>query len=133
MLIQDKEVYGVIYKITNNVNNKVYIGQTTVGFQRRYKDGKWWRSTYNTELRKDVELYGLENFEVIEVFDCAMNKDELNRLEEYWILHYGSIYPDKGYNKTYGGNNGRPTDETRKRCSQSRSLRNRINKSKGQR
>lgn len=36
------EVYGVIYKITNTINNKVYIGQTTQnkGFDRRYKHRK---------------------------------------------------------------------------------------------
>ena len=36
MKINNLEVYGVIYKITNKVNNKVYIGQTTRCFNKRY-------------------------------------------------------------------------------------------------
>lgn len=36
MKIGNIECYGVIYKITNKINKKVYIGQTVNGFNRRY-------------------------------------------------------------------------------------------------
>lgn len=36
MKIGSLEVYGIIYKITNKVNNRVYIGQTTKDFNKRY-------------------------------------------------------------------------------------------------
>ena len=43
-----REIYGVIYRVKNKINNKVYIGQTTVDFRKRY------------EMSRDKELsYGL--------------------------------------------------------------------------
>ena len=38
MKIGNLEVYGVIYKITNKINRKIYIGQTIEGFKKRYKN-----------------------------------------------------------------------------------------------
>lgn len=40
MKIGNLNVYGVIYKITNKINDKVYIGQTIDGFKVRYDGGK---------------------------------------------------------------------------------------------
>lgn len=51
MKIGNLEVYGVIYKITNKVNNKVYIGQTVLGFKKRYGNTNWWDKTHNEHLK----------------------------------------------------------------------------------
>ena len=100
------EVYGVIYKITNKINNKIYIGQTTSSFNRRYTGGRWWDTTTNTHLKASAKKYGIDNFEVIKEFDFAMTKEELDEKEKYWINYYKSNDSRYGYNKEDGGAKG---------------------------
>ncbi len=117
MKIGNIEVYGVIYKITNKVNGKVYIGQTTRGFKKRY--GGNLLSTTNNHLKRAIYKYGLESFTIIEVYDIAFSKTELNIKEMIYICLYGSYKYQYGYNKTYGGEGGTHTEETRKKLSKS--------------
>ena len=89
-----------IYKITNKVNNKVYIGQSVDIFQR-WKEHKSYafcekRECYNNHLYCAIRKYGLENFKFQIIEEC--NKDELDVKEQYWIKYYDSINPNKGYN-----------------------------------
>lgn len=96
---------GFIYKITNKVNNKVYIGQT------RYTVESRWRQhlkNYNVEHRKQplymaFEKYGVENFEV-ELIE-EVNVDKLDEREIFWIAKYDSF--KNGYNATIGGQGGK--------------------------
>lgn len=108
--------YGVIYKIINKVNGKIYIGQTMQkgGFDARYKRNLR-KETDNDHLRKSIDKYGIDNFEIIKEFDIAYSKDELNEKEKYWIKIYNSTNEDYGYNKRHGGDGGRHTDETKKK------------------
>lgn len=92
-----KKVYGVIYKITNTVNNKVYIGQTIQGFDKRYNNDIF-KNTHNKYLKNDIGLFGIDNFNISPVFDYAITKDELHYKEEYWIKHYMSNNIEYGYN-----------------------------------
>lgn len=108
------EVYGVIYKIENTVNGKVYIGQTTNGFKGRY-GCRWWEKTTNKHLLFSISKYGVEVFKVCEVQDVAFSKEELDAKEVYWIDYYNSTNPQKGYNKKHGGANGKPSLETIKK------------------
>lgn len=94
-----------IYKITNKINGKCYIGQSN-NIERRWNDHKIpssWndpnKSSYNYPLYAAFRKYKLENFifEVIE--EC--NQEELNDKEIYWIQYYNSYYD--GYNQTIGG------------------------------
>ena len=117
MKIGNLEVYGIIYKITNKVNDKVYIGQTTMVFHQRYKGGNWQRYTHNQYLKNSVNKYGIENFETNKCFDIAYSKEELDEKEIYWIGYYNSNIRLYGYNSKDGGSNGRPNMETRKRMS----------------
>lgn len=113
MKIGNLEVYGVIYKITNKVNNKVYIGQTVLGFKKRYGNTNWWDKTHNEHLKNSVEKYGIKNFEVDEVFDFAFSREELNIKEISYITMYKSNNKKFGYNKKDGGNNGLHSIESR--------------------
>ena len=89
-----------IYKITNLINNKIYIGQSIDIKQRwyRHRTAAFNESypQYNCLLYKAIRKYGLNNFkfEVLEL--CS--EDELNNKEEYYISFYNSSDATKGYN-----------------------------------
>ena len=110
-------MYGIIYKIINKVNGKVYIGQTVQGFNKRYKYKanldidrvyKYHKSnkengyTYNEHLLRAIKKYGLISFDVIKVFDFAFSKEELDIKEICWITVFDCF--KKGYNNCEGGN-----------------------------
>lgn len=107
------ERYGIIYKITNTINDKVYIGQTTNTFNRRYRAGKWWKYTTNRHLISSVNMYGHEVFEVDKEFDVAMTKEELDIKEKLWIEYYQSNNANYGYNIEDGGANGKLNGEAK--------------------
>ena len=92
------EKIGVIYKWTNKINGKSYIGQT-INEEFRKKDhihGKY-KCYFHDALKK----YGVENFEY-----CVLEKIEESKLSEreiYWIDFYQTHDHDKGYNLTLGG------------------------------
>lgn len=129
MKIGNIECYGVIYKITNKVNLKVYIGQTTnergfdgrydfsgVGIERVHKTllcCKKIEKPYNSHLLGAIEMYGCENFEVNKVLDVAFSKQELDIKEVMYISKYKSINRNFGYNFTTGGGNGKQSKEVR--------------------
>lgn len=93
---------GYIYKITNNINNKVYIGQTVKSYQERFRQHQL---NYNKEyfsqivLYKAFKKYGIENFSFDPIEE--VEKEFLNEREKYWINYYDSYY--NGYNSTLGG------------------------------
>ena len=95
-----------IYKFTNKINNKKYIGQS-FSLERRYKQHKNNHnipvlSDYNTKFYRALRKYGFENFdyEVIEIYE-GDDKEVLNEKERYWIEYYDSFY--NGYNGNLGG------------------------------
>lgn len=119
MKIGNLEVYGVIYKITNLVNGKIYIGQTIKkngfkdrypyngdGIERVYKTHHYRRKNndgYNKHLLESIEKYGFKSFRVIEIFDYAFSKKELDIKEKLYINLYNSNDDLYGYNRTIGG------------------------------
>lgn len=106
------KIYGIIYMVRNKVNNKIYFGQTTRSFKERYEGSI--RNTKNKHLRNAIEKYGLDNFEIVEEFDVAFSKEELDELEKLYIGMYDTTNSEFGYNKMSGGYNGKPNDEVRK-------------------
>ena len=100
----------VIYKVTNTVNGKCYIGQT-VRFLKRKADHSR-RHSQCICLRAAIARYGLGSFEFC-VIDHATTKDELNQKEAYWIKQCNSKAPN-GYNLTDGGDGtpGHAQDES---------------------
>lgn len=95
-----------IYKITNKINGKVYIGKTLNSIQKRWRehliDSKK-RRCEKRPLYSAINKYGEENFEIEQIEECSY--DILNERECYWIEYFGSF--KNGYNATVGGD-GRP-------------------------
>lgn len=96
-------INGIIYKLTNNINGKVYIGLTTRPFNIRMNQHKY-DAIHNNKypIHKAINKYGWENF-TKEIIDNATTLEELKEKEQYWISYYGSYGTTKGYNATSGG------------------------------
>lgn len=97
-----------IYKITNLINGKIYIGQS-INIQQRwkahrtrpfYKEGE----QYQIPLYRAIRKYGLQNFSFEVIEECFEN--QLNEKEQYYIEYYDTTNQDKGYNLTKGGQTG---------------------------
>lgn len=93
---------GYIYKITNTINGKVYIGQTVKTLQQRFTQHKNnSNKPYFSQivLYKAFNKYGIDNFIFEEVEQVPNNM--LDEREKYWIEYYNSYFD--GYNSTLGG------------------------------
>lgn len=97
------EIISGIYKITNKINGKCYIGKSIDIYQRwnRHKiDSRPIQEGGDTcTIHNAIRKYGLNNFsfEIVEIIDLP----QLNEREKYWINFYDSYY--NGYNDTFGG------------------------------
>lgn len=89
-----------IYKITNKVNGKCYIGQSN-DIHRRWKQELAPNAKLNPHLARAFEKYGIDNFEFEIIEECQ--REQLNEREQFYIEIYQSINPKLGYNKTEGG------------------------------
>lgn len=88
-----------IYKIQNNINFKVYIGQS-IDIKTRWKNHRYYaRNQSNYPLYLAFQKYGIENFTFSIIEECSINA--LDDREKYWIQYYNSF--EKGYNQTLGG------------------------------
>lgn len=89
---------GYIYKTTNKINNKIYIGQHKTNKdsidEKYYGSGKL--------LLEAIEKYGKENFEV-EILEWCETEEELNNKEIYWIKTLKSTTKNNNYNISDGG------------------------------
>jgi len=85
----------VIYKTTNLINGKFYIGQDSINNPNYYGSG--------VLLEKAIKKYGKNNF-IKEIIEYCNSKNELDEKEIYYIKKYDSI--NKGYNLSIGGNGG---------------------------
>lgn len=96
-----------IYKITNTINKKIYIGQVynksvQDRFERHIREVN---PKHPIILDRAIYKYGKENF-VCEQIDSANSLEELNQKEKYWIKYYNSTNRNIGYNLTDGGDGG---------------------------
>lgn len=95
---------GIIYKITNQINQKIYIGLTRNSLQRRFSQHKY-EANHGVDrpLYRAMRKYGIDNF-TIEVIDSANDLSTLKQKEQYWIQFYDSYGGHgHGYNATKGG------------------------------
>lgn len=99
---------GHIYKITNNINGKCYIGKT-----ERTVEIRWFEHIRPSKRKLDLPLYrafskyGIDNFSIEEIEEC--NDAILDEREIYWIDYFDAY--NKGYNCTAGGEGGIKTYE----------------------
>ena len=103
----NNQKYGIIYLITNKINKKKYVGQTTTDLQSRWQqhiyDAKTKRT--NMPLHFAMNKYGAESFSIEEI-DSALSKEELNAKEQFYICYYNTqIKHNQGYNIELGGEN----------------------------
>lgn len=95
-----------IYKIENDINNKVYVGKTLRTPERRFKEhcnDAFTRKCEKRPLYSAMRKYGIEHFHISILEECS--EEEINDKEQYWIQQLNSYH--NGYNATYGGD-GKP-------------------------
>lgn len=90
-----------IYKITNQINNKIYIGYTSNTIQQRFEEHWYGRNSDNSILHKAMIKYGKDAFKIEQVEEIS--EDIWIEKEQYWIDFYNSKVPN-GYNICNGGN-----------------------------
>ncbi len=103
----------VIYKTTNNINGKIYIGQDTKNDDKYYGSGNL--------IKYAIKKYGIDNFTKTILHECK-SQSELNEMECFYILKYNTTDRSIGYNISYGGTNGtmlnrKHTDKTKEKMS----------------
>lgn len=100
-----------IYKITNKINNKIYIGKS-INIKERWNEHiresllpeeKWAlnKRGEQTPIHKAIRKYGKENFSFEVIEECSV--EELNKKEIYWISLLNSSNREIGYNISFGG------------------------------
>ena len=86
-----------IYKITNLINNKIYIGKDTTSNPSYFGSGLL--------INRAFDKYGKQNF-IKEIIDETSDYKELSEKEIYWISYYNSTNKEIGYNISKGGDGG---------------------------
>jgi group I intron endonuclease len=126
----EKKFKGIVYRATNSVNGKVYIGQTVRTLKQRMMSHKQDAFNKHSSLyfHRALRKYGFYSF-IWEVIEECPNESLLFEREIYWIAVYNSTNDEKGYNMSEGGFNPRlkgkrngmyhrtHTDEVKKRIS----------------
>ena len=93
-----------IYKIVNDINNKIYIGKTSFSIEKRWKEhchDSVNRQEEKRPLYNAMNKYGVEHFHIEEIEKIQTDEEACER-EIYWINYYDSYH--NGYNATLGGN-----------------------------
>lgn len=92
-----------IYKVTNKINNHIYIGKTVNSIEDRWRDHIYSALSSDKDsgcpLHLAIKKYSKENFLVELIEQC--NDSEASTREKYWIAFFDSYY--NGYNATLGG------------------------------
>lgn len=93
---------GKIYLIFNDVNDKVYVGQTMQSLNKRFNGHCCYSKTdrsVNMYIKRAIHKYGRDKFHIKLIEECPV--EELSKREKYWINYYDSY--NNGYNLTLGG------------------------------
>ena len=96
---------GFIYIIKNTVNSKVYIGQTKVSVETRWKEHLRHAQYGDQVINRAMKKYGVDKFYIETLEICTL--DVIDEREMYYIDLYDSTNKSKGYNVSIGGNTPR--------------------------
>ena len=91
-----------IYKITCDINNKIYVGKTNLSIEERFQQHKLDSRKEHIEARplyRAMNKYGFEHFSIEKIEECK--PEEASSREQYWIGFYRGY--EEGYNATKGG------------------------------
>ena len=105
---------GYIYKITNIINNKMYIGQTINSLEDRWRKHLS-KNSHCRYLSLAIKKYGVNNFKFELV--CISFNENLDEIEKEYIKKYNCLVPN-GYNLKEGGNRSKHSEETKQKISQ---------------
>lgn len=111
---------GIIYKATNTINNKCYVGQTRQSLCKRKASHKQDSKTDDTYFCRAIRKYGWESF-TWEIVDTFTTVEEGDTKESQQIVANNSMYNQQGYNILPGGSGFRAlhlSDETKKKMSE---------------
>jgi len=109
---------GFIYKITNKINGKYYIGQTLNDVEERWKQHCEPNSCKKSLIGRAIKKYNKDNFNFEIIAKCE--NDKINELEWYYVKIYNSLFPN-GYNlKEGGGSKGKASELTKRKISLSK-------------
>lgn len=124
----------IIYKITNKINDKIYVGQTILPLSDRWSDhtrphrGK---NKARSAIALAIKKYGKENFS-IEIIAYGTSLENLNALEKQYIIEFSCLAPN-GYNLSPGGDNKECHPDTKAKIAatlKGRPIKNRQNGAK---
>jgi group I intron endonuclease len=107
-----------IYQLTNNVNEKIYIGVTN-NFEKRMREHSY--ASNNCVISRAIRKYGWENFTARTLYTTDNKDQAYNEIEPKYILESKSNDPTFGYNSTAGGEGSvgyKHSPETRERMRQ---------------
>jgi len=90
-------MYGYIYKTTNLINGKIYVGQKK---STKFLGNKYLGS--GKALKKAIIKYGIATF-TVELLEICETKEQLNKQERYWIKILKAQDKEIGYNIADGG------------------------------
>lgn len=106
-----------IYKATNTINGKSYIGFDS-SWPTRCSDHKRNSIKKNSRFYAAIRKYGWEAFIWTVLYQSTDKQHTLLEMEEFFIREYNThVDHSKGYNMSYGGDGGNRSIETRKKMS----------------
>lgn len=104
-----------LYRITNQLNGKVYIGQSS-NPEYRWKQHKY--DSQRTEpvqyIHRAIAKYGIKNF-VFDVIAGCKTQEDADCAEDQLIIQYNSRNKENGYNLKAGGSHGDHSEETKQK------------------
>ena len=107
-----------LYRITNQLDGKVYIGQTNKPDYRWYQHRSYAKSEKPQQyIHRAMAKHGIENF-VFDVIATCKTPEDTNEIESLIITQYNSRNKDHGYNLMVGGSHGGHSEETKEKMRQ---------------
>lgn len=117
-----EEPYGIVYKITNIANGRIYVGQTTKSLGQRWRTHLWASTSPKFPIQYAIQKYGREGFS-IEQLCVSKSQQELDLNEKFFAETLNAFAPS-GYTLKAGNGRGSVSNETKEKQSKARKKEN---------